>query len=163
YKRYQGETNPFRGIVIVSDGGSNVTDPDPLIQATRWRGINCPIYTFLVGKTDTKTDQKDVGFTSVVVDPTPVPVKPDLTARARLKAAGLEGARVKIKLTLNRRNPETNKWEEIPEHTRVDDFTLSKPAGNEIEIATKAPDKPGQIRVTLDITEGPAEDRIQSN
>ena len=100
YKKYQGETNPFRGMIIVSDGGNNVSEPDPNVQATRWRGINCPIYTFMVGKTDTKPDQKDIGFTSVVVDPTPVPVKADLTAKATLKAAGLEGSAVKIKLTL---------------------------------------------------------------
>ncbi len=164
YKKYQGDTNPLRGMIIVSDGGNNVIDPDPTVQATRWRGINCPIYTFMVGKTDTKPDQKDIGFTSIVADPAPVAVKADLTARATLKAAGLEGANVKIRLTLSRRNAETKKWEEIPELTRISDpIPLPKSTGNEIEITTKAPDKPGQVRVKLEIIEGPSEDRIQEN
>jgi hypothetical protein len=163
YKKYQGETNPIRGLIVVSDGGNNVLDPDANVQAKRWRGLNCPIYTFMVGKTDTKPDHKDIGFTSLVVDPSPVPVKADLTAKATLKAAGLEGALVKIKLTVSKRNADTKKWEEIPDLTRIDDFKLQKPTGNEIEIVTKAPDQPGQVRVTLEIIEGPAEDRIQSN
>ncbi len=163
FKKYQGETNPFRGLLVVSDGGNNVPEPDAMAQATRWRGINCPIYTFMTGRTDTKPDQKDIGFTAIVADPTPAPVKADLSVRGTLKALGLEGARVKVRLTLSRRNAETKKWDDLPEQTRIEEFRLLKPTGNEIELTTKAPDKPGQVRVTLEIIEGPSEDRIQSN
>ena len=163
YKKYQGETNPFRGLIIVSDGGNNASNPDPNTQATRWRGIGCPIWTFMVGRTDTKSEQKDIAFVSIVADPSPVAVKADLTVKATLNAAGLEGAGIKVRLTVSKRNSSTKKWDDLPELTRIDDFRLFKSTGNEIEMVTKAPDKPGQVKVTLEIIEGPAEDRIQSN
>jgi hypothetical protein len=163
YKRYQGETNPLRALIVVSDGGNNVNAPDPTAQAMKWRGLGCPIYCFMVGRTDTKTDQKDIAFTSIAADPSPVPVKADLTVRGTLNASGLEGSNVKVRLTLSKRNPSTKKWEELSDATRTEDFRLFKPVGNEIEITTKAPEKPGQVRVTLEIVEGPAEDRIQGN
>jgi len=167
-KKYSGEQNPIRGLIVISDGGNNISIPDPLTQAKRWseidiRSNSCPIYCFLTGRTDTKTDQKDIGFTSITVDPTPVPVKVDMTVKADLKASGLEGSGVKIKLTVAKRNPSTRSWDDLPDLSRIADFRLFKPTGNQIEIVTKAPDKPGQIRVTLEIISGPAEDRIQGN
>jgi len=163
YKRYQGETNPLRGLIIISDGGNNVTEPDPTAMAMKWRGIGCPIYTFVTGKSDTKTDQKDIAFTSIAVDPSPCPIKADMNVKGTLNAAGLEGANVKIKLTVSRFNESTDDFEEIGELTRVADFRLAKPIGNEIEITTKAPDKPGSVMVKLEMIEGPAEDRIKDN
>jgi len=165
HKKYLAETLPFRGLVIVSDGGNNVMLPDldPIRQAGFWRYANRPIYAFMTGRSETRTDQKDIGFTSIVADPSPVGVKADLTVKATLKASGLENANVKIKLSISIRNGETRKWEDVPELARIETFRLTKPAGNEIELATKATEKPGQIRATLEIVEGPAEDRIQGN
>ena len=165
HKKYQSETLPFRGMLVVSDGGNNVLLPelDPLKQAGYWRYANHPIYCFLTGRTDTKTDKKDIGFTSIAADPSPVGVKADLTVKASLKASGLENSNIKVRLTISRRNGETRKWEDVPELTRIEDFRLTKATGNEIEIVTKATEKPGQIRASLEIVEGPAEDRIQSN
>lgn len=164
YRRYQGESNPIRGLVIISDGGNNAINPDPIAQAMKLRGIGCPIYPFIVGRTDTKTNEKDVGFVSIAADPSPVPVKADLTVKAVLNAMGFsDGPRVKIKLTLSRRNLTSKKWEEIPDSTRTEEFRLFKQEGNQVEIVTKAPDKPGQVRVTLEIVEGPDQDRNESN
>ncbi|MCE9531522.1 MAG: VWA domain-containing protein, partial [Planctomycetes bacterium] len=49
-----GKMDPIRGMIIISDGGNNVTSPDAFKQASRWQGIGCPIYPFIVGRTDTK-------------------------------------------------------------------------------------------------------------
>jgi uncharacterized membrane protein len=164
YKRYQGETNPIRGLIIVSDGGNNTLSPDPTAQAMKLRGVGCPIYTFIVGRTDTKSDQMNIAFTGINADPSPVAVKADLTVKALLDAAGFSGGpRVKIKLTLSRRNGSTKQWEEIPDLTRSEEFRLFKQEGNEVEIVTKAPDKPGQVRVTMEIVESPADNRNRTN
>ena len=162
YDRYQGERY-LRGLIIVSDGGNNVTNPDAAAQATKWRGIGCPIYTFMVGRTDTKSDQKDIALTSIVPDPSPVAVKADLNVKGTLNAQGLEGASIKIRLTISTLNGSTGQWEEIRDLTRTEEFKLFKPVGNEIEIITKAPDKPGEVRVKLEIVDAPAEDRVKAN
>ncbi len=162
YDRYQSERY-LRGLIIVSDGGNNVMNPDATAQATKWRGIGCPIYTFMVGRTDTKSDQKDIALTSIAPDPSPVTVKADLVVKGMVNAQGLELANVKIRLTISTLNNSTGEWEEIRDLTRTEEFKLLKSIGNEIEIATKAPDKPGEVRVKLEIVNGPADDRIKDN
>lgn len=163
YNRYQGESNPLRGLIVISDGGNNASNPDPTAMAMKWRGIGCPIYTFMTGKTDTKTDQKDIAFTSIAADPSPVPIKTDLTVKAQMNASGLEGANVKIRLTISRYNESSDEWEEVSDLTRAEDFRLSKSVGNEIQIVTKAPEQPGPVMVKMEMIEGPAEDRIKDN
>jgi uncharacterized membrane protein len=162
YDRYQSERY-LRGLIIVSDGGNNVASPDAAAQATKWRGIGCPIYTFMVGRTDTKSDQKDIALTSIAPDPSPVAVKADLIVKGTLNAQGLELANVKIRLTVSTLNGSTGEWEEIRDLTRTEEFKLLKSIGNEIEIATKAPDKPGEVRVKLEIINPPPADTIKAN
>lgn len=162
YERYQSERH-LRGLIIVSDGGNNVTNPDASAQATKWRGVGCPIYTFMVGRTDTKSEQKDIAFTSIFADPSPVPIKTDLRVKGMLNAQGLEGANIKIRLTVASLNGTTGEWEEIRDLTRTEQFRLLKPVGNEVEIQTNAPEKPGEVRVRLEIIDAPAEDRIKEN
>ena len=48
YDRHQGE-RLLRGLIIVSDGADNGTAKPALPEATRWRGIGCPVYYFAVG------------------------------------------------------------------------------------------------------------------
>jgi len=162
YDRYQSERY-IRGLIIVSDGANNVVSPDATAQATKWRGIGCPIYTFMVGRTDTKSDQKDIALTSIAPDPSPVAVKADLIVKGTVNAQGLELANIKIRVTISTLNGSTGEWEEIRDLTRTEEFKLLKSIGNEIEIATKAPDKPGEVKVKLEIVDGPAEDRIKAN
>ena len=159
-ERYGAERH-LRGLLIISDGADNGTRP-ALAEASRFRGIGCPIYTFGVGRTDTRSDQKDVAFTSVTPDPAPAPIKSDLTVRARLNAQGLEGVRVKIRMTISRneKNPETSEEieKEVVEAGRTIEVQLPKAMDNEIEIKTKAPDKPGEYRLRLDIPDPPPGD-----
>src|SRR5262249_24524071 len=131
----------LRGIVIVSDGADNGTSKPALPEATRWRAI-CPVYTFVVGG-PTSSDQKDIGFTSINPDPSPVPIKSELKVRAKLNAPGFEGYKAKIRLTVEGMPPKT------------EEFELTKSTDNEIEITTKAPDTPGEVRVTMELANPP--------
>src|SRR5262245_11392956 len=132
----------LRGIIIVSDGADNGTAKPALPEATRWRAI-CPVYTFVVGG-PAASDQKDIGFTSINPDPSPVPIKAELKVRAKLNAPGFEGYKAKIRLTVEGMPPKT------------EEFELTKSTDNEIEITTKAPDTPGEVRVTMELANPPA-------
>src|SRR5215213_8437436 len=109
YDRHQGE-RLLRGLVILSDGADNGTVRPALPEATRWRGIGCPVYTFVVGG-PTSSDQKDIGFTSINPDPAPVAIKADLKVRARLNAPGFEGRKTKVRLTIDGEVKKTEEFE----------------------------------------------------
>src|SRR5262249_22602228 len=120
YERHQGE-RLLRGLIIVSDGADNGIAKPALPEATRWRGLGCPVYCFAVGG-PTSTDQKDIGFTSINPDPSPVTIKSELKVRAKLNAPGFEGRTVRIELTVEGTKPE------------YQNFELSKTTDNEIEM-----------------------------
>lgn len=145
YDRHQGE-RLLRGLIIISDGADNGTAKPALPEATRWRGIGCPVWCFAVGATGTPPSQKDIGFTSISPDPSPAAVKADIKVRAKLNAPGFTNppTRVKVRLTLN------------DEVQKVEEFELAKDTDNEIEITTKAPDRPGEVKVGLELVEPPA-------
>lgn len=149
YDRHQGELR-LRGLLILSDGADNGIAKPALPEAARWRGIGCPVYCFAVGG-PTSTDQKDIGFTSINPDPSPVAIKADLKVRARLNAPGFEGRKVKIQLLID------NKPKGVVE---VD---LEKTTDNEVEIATKAPDTPGEVKVTMKLLEPPDKQATTEN
>jgi uncharacterized membrane protein len=142
YDRHQGE-NLLRGLIIVSDGADNGVAKPALPEATRWRGLGCPVYCFAVGG-PTSTDMKDIGFTSINPDPSPVAIKAELKVRAKLNAPGFAGQRgVRIELTVEGTEP------------KYQDFDLPKETDNEIEMTTKAPDTPGEVKVRMKIMNPP--------
>jgi uncharacterized membrane protein len=149
YDRHQGE-RLLRGLIIVSDGADNGTAKPALPEATRFRGIGCPVYTFAVGG-PTSTDQKDVSFTSISPDPSPVAIKADLKVKARMNAPGFEGIKVKVRLSID----------DQPQDTR--DFELAKSTDNEIEMPIKAPDQPGEVKVTMEILNPPGNQVTDKN
>jgi uncharacterized membrane protein len=141
YARHQDE-RLLRGLIILSDGGDNGTLKPALPEAARWRGLGCPVYCFAVGG-PTSTDQKDIGFTSISPDPSPVAIKAELKVRAKLNAPGYAPRHVKIRLEVEGTPP------------RTEDFELTKEFDNEIEITTKAPDQPGEVRVSMKLLDPP--------
>lgn len=142
YERHQGE-RLIRGFVIVSDGVDIGSKP-ALPEATRFRGIGCPIYCFAVGSQGVDPKLKDIGFTSISPDPSPVAIKADLKVKAKLNAPGFVDTDVDIRLRIN---------DEIIKQER---FKLTKQMDNEIEISIKAPDKPGEVKVSLELVEPPS-------
>jgi uncharacterized membrane protein len=142
YDRHQGE-RLLRGLIIVSDGQDNGTAKPALPEATRWRGIGCPVFCFAVGSVGTPPTLKDIGFTSISPDPSPVPIKADLKVRAKINAPGFEGSKIKVRLKIDGLDE------------KVQDVELPKATDNEIEISTKAPDKPGEVKASLELVDPP--------
>lgn len=143
YDRHQGE-RLLRGLIVVSDGRHNGAGRPPEQEILRWRGIGCPVYTFGVGKSDTLSQEKDVSITSVNADPSPVAIKSDLKIKARLNAQGFEGITVRVALKID-----NEQVRELP-------FKLEKALDNDIEFELKAPDTPGEVKVTLELVDPPA-------
>jgi uncharacterized membrane protein len=141
YDRHQGE-RLLRGLIILSDGADNGTAKPALPEAARWRGLGCPVYCFAVGG-PTSTDQKDIGFTSISPDPSPVAIKAELKVRAKINAPGFAPRHVKIRLEVEGTPP------------RTEEFDLTKEFDNEIEFTTKAPDQPGEVRVSMKLLDPP--------
>src|SRR5207237_9074564 len=120
YDRHQGE-RLIRGLIIVSDGADNGTKP-ALPEATRFRGIGCPVYCFAVGNQGTNPTLKDIGFTSISHDPSPAAIKADVKVKAKINAPGFLNQRVKIRLRIN----DDEKTQKLRE------FELTKEFDNEI-------------------------------
>ena len=97
YERYKQERR-LRGLVILSDGADNGTRYPALTEAAKFRGLPCPIYTFALGQITTTSKQRDIGFTAIVPEPSPVSAKGKLTVKGVLDAPGFEGTPVHVKL-----------------------------------------------------------------
>jgi uncharacterized membrane protein len=149
YEKHQSEQR-LRGLIIVSDGADNGTLKPALPEASRWRGIGCPVYCFAVGG-PTNTDLRDIGFTSISPDPSPVAIKADLKVRAKLNAPGFEGTKVEIELLIDDQLKGT------------EEFQLTKTTDNEVEMSTKAPDQPGEVKVTMRLKDPPPKQATTEN
>jgi uncharacterized membrane protein len=132
-------------VVVVSDGADNGTRFPAITEAERWKRIPCRLYTVGLGKTTTFDRRRDLALTSIVVEPSPVPVKGKMTVRALLDAPGFENAKVNLRLKVGDAEPV------------VQAETVRKSIGNEIVMVVDAPAKPGEVRVTLDVDELPDE------
>ncbi len=142
YDRHQGE-RLLRGLILVSDGRDNGAGRPAQTEIMRWRGLGCPVYTFAVGQSGTLPQEKDISFTSINPDPSPVAIKSELKVKAKLNAQGFQPTRVRVRL----------KIEGLPD--QVQEFELTKDTDNDIEMTTKAPDKPGEVKVTMELVDPP--------
>jgi uncharacterized membrane protein len=142
YERHQGE-RLLRGLIIVSDGADNGTAKPALPEATRWRGIGCPVSCFAVGSQTVNPTQKDIGFTSISPDPSPAAIKAEIKIRAKVNNPGFPNQRIKVRLKIN------------DETKTTENFDLTKESDNEIEITTKAPDTPGEVKISLELVDPP--------
>ena len=147
--RSRGERN-LRGLVVLGDGGDNGTRYQPLDVAKQWRNLPAPIHTFGFGNPNTADRQQDVALTSIVVDPSPVPVGGKMTVRATADAPGFENKDVTAQLLLNG-------LDVTPEAERKQRLRLTR--GNEIRVVVNAPAQDGDVKVTLKIE--PFEDEVE--
>jgi len=134
--RYGADRN-LRGLIILSDGADNGTAYQPLTEAGRFRRMPCPIYTFGLGKTTTDTRQRDIAVTAIKVDPSPVPVKSKITVTGTIDAPGFFNPTVKFRLFLDDKEVDAKQ------------FNLPKETGNEVQLTADAPERPGEVKVTL--------------
>lgn len=141
FERWQGERY-VRAHLLIGDGADNGTAYSAIAEANKWRGTST-LHTFAVGSTGTPTSSRDVAITDVVLDPNPVAIKNDLTLRARVNAYGFAGANVNMKVQFDTGDG----YQDVA----IDKVQLSKEKDNAIEIALKAPEAPGQIKVRVEI------------
>jgi hypothetical protein len=146
YDRWQGERF-LRGHVVIGDGADN-GDAKPEPEAVRWRQAGRAIHTFAVGLETTRSDAKDVGITSVAVtsgNPDgSVFIKTDFTLKLQVNAFGFQGVRVPVRVLFD----EGEGYKEIHVEPAV---VLERERDNEVELKLKAPDKPGEIKVKVEI------------
>lgn len=148
--RYQSERR-LRGLLILSDGADNGTRfPVRPVLARRWRDMPCPISTFVVGRDTTSDKQSDLALVDVHADPSPVPIKGALTVTGLINAPGLARSTVTVRLLVD------------DKEVARSEYRLMKETGNEVQLKTDAPDKPGEIKVTLKVDPLRAE-AIRSN
>jgi uncharacterized membrane protein len=147
---------PLRGLLILSDG--RLTGPqrfNPLNEAKLWKKLPCPIHTVLYGDPRTSNTQNDIAVTSVVPKSTLIPVKSKITVTATIDALGLLEREVRVKMLLDGKEvpctveiPEVNGEETNWIEKKDGKVKMSKPR-NEVQIHTEAPDKPGELKITV--------------
>ncbi len=157
HDRWQGERF-VRGLAVVGDGGDNGQAFNALTEAGRLRAAGISVSTFAVGTQTPPNAVRDVGITAVTVEPDPVPIKNDVTIKATIHAYGFVGAKVPVKVSFF--DAEKNEYVE----QKTEHVTLSKLTGNEVAITVKAPDKPGEVKVRVEIDKDQIPgDAVESN
>jgi uncharacterized membrane protein len=139
YERHSHERY-LRGLLVLSDGADNGIRYPALSLAAKWRMLPCPIHTFAFGQTTTRPKQRDIAFTAINPDPSPVAIKGKLTVKGTIDAPGFQNTTVHVRLFIN-----------DVEMPGAGDFKLVQATGNEVELVCDAPAKPGEIKVTLKI------------
>jgi uncharacterized membrane protein len=159
YQRYDQERN-LRGLLILSDGADNGTRfGDPLPLAARWRSLACPIHTFSLGQTTTSPEQSDIALTRISTEPSPVPIKGRLSVRVLIDAPGFIKPIVRPRLLIEDK--------EVPAKVLDSEdgqrAQLLKARGNEVILTTDAPDKPGELKLTVKVDPLPGEVNLTNN
>jgi uncharacterized membrane protein len=136
YNEHAGK-GPLRGVLLCSDGLDNGTRYPTLREAEKWRAVNCPLHTFAVGSDQTSTNQRDIFFTAITADPSPVPIKHELIVKGLIDSPGFENTPVRFRLFIDDKQVDAG------------EVRLTKARDNEVSLKARAPDKPGEIKVTL--------------
>ena len=136
YDQYGGRR--LRGLLVLSDGRDNGGQRiDPMTEARRFRRLHCPIHTFAFGSPNTPNGQRDVAVTGVTATPPVVPIKNKITVRATIDAPGFENSTVRVRLFLDDKEQKSQ------------DAVLKLTHGNQVSLECDAPDKPGEVKVTV--------------
>lgn len=147
YDRHRAEPH-LRGLIILSDGADNGTRYQPLPLAAQWRSLPCPVSTVAFGKPTTSDKQSDIAVTAINPEPSPVPVKGELTVKATIDAPGFENSTVRVMVY----------FDDQKDHPAgTEDVMLALTTDNQVKVKCTAPDKPGEIKVTLRVQELPGE------
>jgi len=135
-KTHAGERT-LRGLLLFTDGADNGTRFPTLAEAAAWRAMSCPLHPFALGRPTTAPKQHDVALVDLHTEPA-VPVKGKMKVRAVVDAPGFEGSKVNVSLLLDDKLA-----------APVERVTLAKTNDNEVEVTCNAPERPGEVKVTL--------------
>lgn len=150
YERH-GHERGLRCVAVLSDGADNGTRFPALAEAAAWRGLGCPIETFGLGKPGTADRQRDIVVTSIAAHPNPVAVKTKLGVSGAVDAPGFENSTVTARLLVDDKEVASKR------------VTLGRAAGNEVRLEADAPEKPGEVKVTLRLDALPGEASTGNN
>jgi hypothetical protein len=146
--RWLGDQNNgrrVRAVLLLSDGRNNGGQRnDPFVEARRLRRLG-PLYTFGLGSPNTPNGQKDVEVARVTATPQVIATKGKLTVRATINAHGFENSKAQVHLLFDDKEVKS----------QPADLLLSE--GNHVVVETDAPDKPGEIKVTVKVDPLPGE------
>ena len=108
-----------------------------IAEAAKWGRRGVPLNTFVVGREDSEPDAKDIVVTSVECDPSPVPIKTDVTVIGTVNAYGFDGSRVIARVYFN------------DQQVAQEEVTLEKRKDNKVRIVIpgKAPPTKGEVKV----------------
>lgn len=134
-----GQERALRGLIVLSDGADNGTRYPAQGEAARFRALNCPIYTFALGKQNTSVQQRDLAITAATADPSPAPIKGRLAVRVNIDAPGFQNTQSVVRLLFDGN-------EVVAKPT-----LLTKEAGNEVILEANAPPTPGEIKLTVKV------------
>jgi hypothetical protein len=138
FDRWQGERF-IRGNLLISDGQDNGEYTSPVVEARKWGQRGVPITTFTVGQDASTVDKQDIVVTSVECEPSPVPIKTDLTVVGNVNAFGFPNTRVTARVFINDRIEATV------------DVVLDKEKDNKVRIPMKAPQEKGEYKIRFQI------------
>jgi uncharacterized membrane protein len=144
FDRHRAERH-LRGLIVLSDGADNGTLFQPLPLAAQWRSLPCPVSAVGFGKPTTGDKQSDIALTAINPDPSPVPVKGELTIKGTVDAPGFENAKVRVEVLFD------------DKVVASEDKTLALTTGNEVKVKCTAPPTRGEIKVTLRVQDLPGE------
>jgi uncharacterized membrane protein len=154
--RQHGQEPNLRGLVLFTDGADNGTRFAALDKAALFRD-KCRIFPFGLGRTDTTTSSKDIAVDKVWVEPSVVRAKLPMTIKAALATPGLEDAVVNVSLWIE---DEAGKMKQIGPKQNID---LRRRPDKTVIFKTDAPDKQGELKVTVKVDPFPGEVNLTNN
>ncbi|HEX4610903.1 MAG TPA: hypothetical protein VH092_22120 [Urbifossiella sp.] len=138
FERWQGERF-IRGHLLLGDGADNGTAFAAAAEAARWGRRNAAITTFTVGAETTSGTARDIAVVALSCDPSPAPVKTEVTVTARVHAYGFAGTKVRARVLFD------------DKEVASDDVVLQKDKDNEVKLLVKAPEKHGEVKVKVEV------------
>jgi uncharacterized membrane protein len=141
------------GLLVLSDGADNGTRVPALTEAVRWRNLPCPVHTFGFGNSSTNNRESDIAVTAITTQPAPVPVKAELQVKVKIDAPGFINREVQVQLYID----------DKPTPASTKNAILQQVTDNEVTLTTYAPDKPGEIKVTVRVDPQPGEITATNN
>ena len=147
-QRAQPQDN-LRGLIFLSDGINNGTRPPVFSEADQWGESNIPIYTVALGQRKTNSDQRDVFFTSKILDlPSMVPSKSKIKASGYVDAPGFKGRQITARLIYEDKDTKTKTTAKVVKNIVLPNTDRQKYL---LEVEADAPSRPGEYKVTLKI------------
>src|ERR1051326_4706088 len=150
-QRYSA-AGPLRGLIIISDGTDNGPDDPRKLAKDSWRKL-CKVYTVGCGDPQSGGRDRDIALTKITVDPSEVPVKNELAVTGVIDSYGYKGSQVLVQLLVDGKPVDSVKV--------VLSADPKKPSSNEtrnqVTLKGTAPDKPGDMKVTMKVSNMPDE------